>query len=263
MPVLTDAHPPPPPPPDDLSPPPGYVGYGNAPTPLARVRPILGVSKALTIMTGVAGVATLVGGLLTPLAAGKAGDFLAGRISETDFQDSYAPFALAQLVALAATLTAWILTMIWMYRISSNVRAYGRETTWHPLFGVFGWLLPPAVLYVIPVLMLREQWKASTPENINDPSGWRRQPENSVLWVWWVLYGLVPLGFLFAQRDTLFSRNFGSTTTESIAEDIENAGAFGLASGAAQFLAALAWIMFVRQLAARHTTLTDERRARG
>ena len=55
-----------------------------------------------------------------------------------------------------------VLVMIWMYRISANLRAFGMTTTWHPLFAIFGWFLPPVVLYVIPFLMLREQWTSQT-----------------------------------------------------------------------------------------------------
>lgn len=250
--------PPPPPPPDDLSPPPGYVGYGTAPTPLARVRPIRGVSRAVAILVGLGGVVSMVGGLVAPMAADRANEFLDGTATTDEFRDAYGPLAVAQALTLAVTLAAAILTMIWMYRISANVRAYGRSTFWAPLFAVFGWMLPP-ILFLIPFLMLRELWKASTPEGINDADAWKRQPENSMLWAWWIVFGVIPVGFAFVQRETLLGGNVGSTTTEALAEGIQDAGTLSVVSGAVQLVAAIIWILFVRQLAARHTTLTGER----
>ncbi len=223
------------------------------------MRRVGGLSRALAILVGIAGVVSAIGGLVTPLAADRAADYLDGRATADEFREAYAPLALTQLLWFAATIAALVLTMVWMYRISANVRAYGRATFWAPLFAVFGWFLPPGVLYVIPFLMLRELWKASTPEGINDAEAWRRQPENPVLWAWWVMFGLVPIVFVFLQRDTLFGGNIGSTTTESLAEDIRDAGPLSLASGGVQLVAAILWILFVRQLAARHKTLTDER----
>ena len=66
-----------------------------------------------------------------------------------------------------------------MYRIATNVRAFQRQTTWSPLFAIFGWMLPPFVLYVIPFLMLRELWKASDseqPRRSGELAVERRQP---------------------------------------------------------------------------------------
>ena len=123
---------------------------------------------------------------------------------------------------------------------------------------VFGWVLPP-VLFVIPFLMLRELWKASTPEGVGgDPEGWKRQPENPTLWGWWAFFGVIPLVLAAIQINTLFGGGFGGDT-ESLAESIEDTGAWSLASGLVQLVAAIFWILFVRQLARRHTTLTSER----
>ena len=222
------------------------------------MRPIRGLSRAVAILVGITGVISAIGGVISPAVADTAKDFLAGRASTDEFQDAYAPLAAIQAITLAATLAAGILTMIWMYRLSANVRAYGRATFWAPLFAIFGWFLPP-ILFIIPLLMLRELWKASTPEGINDAETWKRQPENPMLWAWWILFGLIPVGFAFFQRDALFGGGVGNASTESLAESIEDAGAFSALSGGVQLLAAVVWILFVRQLAARHTALTSER----
>jgi hypothetical protein len=90
-----------------------------------------------------------------------------------------------------------------MYRIATNVRAFGRQTTWHPLFSIFGWFLPPFFLYVIPLLVLREQWKASDPAADDGTESWKRSPDNPLLWGWFVFYGLLPFVFFVAQIGSL------------------------------------------------------------
>ena len=91
-------------------------------------------------------------------------DFLDETISEDEFTSA---IGTAQRPAVrhepVATLATGVLTIIWAFRIAGNVRAFGRATTWSPLFAIFGWFLPPMVLYVIPFLVLRELWKASEP----------------------------------------------------------------------------------------------------
>ena len=84
-----------------------------------------------------------------------------GGLSDDEFRDAIGPLNAVQLIVGLATLATFIVTIIWMYRIATNVRAFQRRTTWSPLFAIFGWMLPPFVLYVIPFLMFRELWKAS------------------------------------------------------------------------------------------------------
>ena len=101
-----------------------------------------------------------------------------------------------QLIVGLATLATFVVTIMWMYRIATNVRAFQRQTTWSPLFAIFGWMLPPFVLYVIPFLMLRELWKASDASNPEDPESWRSSKDTPLVWAWFVLYGIAPVVLL-------------------------------------------------------------------
>lgn len=250
---VSDPPPPPgypPPPPDNLAPPPGYVAYGTAPTPLAKVSRVTGLSTAIVIIVAIGGLSGIVNALLESSLRGDAEDFLAGSLSESEFEDSVVTFSAVSGLAGVALLAGAILVMIWMYRVASNVRAFGHQTTWHPLFAIFGWFLPPIVLYVIPFLMLRELWARST----SDEEG-----ENPSLWLWFVCFGLLPILTVVVQFDQ-FGGGIGDTSTESVAERLVDANTtVTLISTLSTAIAAVAWIMFVRQLTARHVAMTGEK----
>jgi uncharacterized BrkB/YihY/UPF0761 family membrane protein len=161
------------PPTTALTPPPGYVAYSHSPTPLTALRRVGGLSIAVMILTAIVAVGTVATTILTAAVATDAEDYLVGALSEDEFRDAIAPLNAVQLIVGLATGATFIVAIIWMYRIATNVRAFERRTTWSPLFAIFGWLLPPFVLYVIPFLMLRELWKASDASNPDDPEGWR------------------------------------------------------------------------------------------
>ncbi len=234
------------------------MSYGTQPQPLTPIRRIKGLSVALSIIVGIGGVVSAISGALAPSAADRATDFLEGRISEDEFLDGYGGLAFTQFATLAATIAALVLTVIWMYRISSNVRAFGRQTFWAPLWAVFSWVLPP-ILFVIPLLMLRELWKASAPEDFHGGDGWKREPESPILWLWWILFGVFPTVLAMVQFNTLFGGGGFGGDTQTLAENIEDAGSLSLLSGLVQLGAAVAWVLFVRQLTRRHIALTNER----
>ena len=146
-----------------------------------------------------------------------------------------------------------------MYRIATNIRAYQRDTMWSPLFSIFGWMLPPFVLYIIPFLMLRELWKASDPTDPNDTEGWRRAPTSRYIWAWLVLYGIAPIFLLLFSVGSFLDGGLASGSLESLADSLDEFGAFAVVSAVVNVAAAVVWIVFVRQLTSRHIRLTNER----
>jgi hypothetical protein len=146
-----------------------------------------------------------------------------------------------------------------MYRIATNVRAFQRDTLWSPLFAIFGWMLPPFVLYIIPFLVLRELWKASDPTDVNDTEGWRRSADNPFIWAWLVLYGIAPIFLLLFSVGSFLDGGLASGSLESLADSLDEFDSFGVISGAVNVAAAVVWIVLVRQLTARHVRLTSER----
>ena len=136
----SDDQSPPPPPPPDLSPPPGYTEYANAPTTGEPVRRVRGIAVGLLITTGLVSLLGLVGPLLMLGLRDEAQTFLMeldgpnAEAAEESFRDSLSSLSAFNLVLGPIQLATAILTMLWMYRHSKNVRAYGRQTVWTPLF---------------------------------------------------------------------------------------------------------------------------------
>ncbi len=248
---------PPPPPPPNLSPPPGYAAYDNAPTSgqLSRVG---GLAKAATILVAVVGATALIAAVLSAGSRDAARDYREGRISETEFLESYLVVGMLGLVQLAATIAAFVITVILMYRLAANHRALGRSGTWGPGWAIGGWFLPPLVLYVIPFLMFRELWKAADPDPRTEGDRWKQNPVGAIVPIWWVLYGLVPVALIaFQGADGMGAGGFASTT-DALAETVEEQFALTLFGGAATAAAAIAFIVMIRQLATRHRQLTGE-----
>jgi preprotein translocase subunit SecG len=243
-----------------MAPPPGYVAYGQSPTPLAALRRVGGLSVAVIVLTTIVALGTIMSTILTAAIAGDARAYLAGELSDDDFRDAIGPSNAVQLITFIATVATFILTIIWMYRIATNVRAFQRQTTWSPLFAIFGWLLPPFVLYVIPFLMLRELWKASDGTDPEDLQSWRSNKDSPLVWAWFVLYGIAPILLLaFSVGSFLDGGLSASGSLESLAESLDDFEAIDIVSTAVNVAAAVVWILFVRQLTARHKQLTSER----
>jgi hypothetical protein len=240
-----------------LNAPGGFVAYHSNPT--VATRRIGGLAKAIVVLTAVTAAVTVISTALSVGAAGDARDFLAGEMSDDDFRSAIAPVNAMQTLAGVATLATGILTIVWMFRIANNIRSFGRQTTWHPLFSIFGWFLPPMFLYILPFLVLREQWKASDPDGVDGTDRWKANGDNKVLWVWFALYGILPAILFVIQIGSLVDAGLGTGDIESIAETIDDASVLSYVSAALVVGAAVSWIVFVRQLTSRHTALTGER----
>jgi Domain of unknown function (DUF4328) len=251
-----------PPPPPSASPPPGYVGYEPSLAAAVPLRRVNGLGKAILILLVVAAVGFILQAATSSNAVDKARDFLAGRIDEDQFTEDTAPYTLAGVLSGLATLAIVVLTMIWLFRIAANHRTIGRRLTWAPGWAIGGWFLPPFVLYVIPMLMLRESWKASDPEVPPEEDRWRTSAVSPLVYVWWVLYGLVPIIFLIATSNWRVGSSFGSDQ-EDVADFIEDQGAGWLTTqGLVGLAQVVAFGLLVRGLTARHRQLTGESTAR-
>ena len=208
----------------------------------------------MTILIGIAAAITAIVAALSPSARNAAQDFLDGETSGSEFTDAILGYTLVQSVAGLVTIAAMVIVMIWMYRMASNIRAFGITTTWHPLWAVFGWFLPP-ILYIIPLLMLRELWAKSAHSTGTESSS---RSENTTLWVWFVLFSVIPVVLAVVQAGS-FADQFSTQGAETQANTLVDAGAFGIVNPLATIAAAVAWIMFARQLSAKHIAMTGER----
>ena len=217
-----------------------------------------GLAIPIVVSTTIVALGTLISAFLSAGITTDAADFLAGGIEQSEFEDALVPLNSVQLLVSVATLATGVLTIIWMLRIAKNVRSFGRATTWSPLFAVFGWFLPPLVLYVIPFLVLRELWKASEPTAVDGTDGWKRSPDNPLLWAWLVLFGLFPAVLFAIQISSFATSGLPTGDIETVAESLDEFGAIGWLTAALNVAAAVVWIKFVRQLTQRHKRLTNE-----
>jgi Domain of unknown function (DUF4328) len=147
-----------------------------------------------------------------------------------------------------------VLSMIWLYRVAANHRSLGRQLTWAPGWAIGGWFLPP-LLFIIPLLMLRESWKASAPDVPPGSPEWKQKGESPLIWTWFLVYSVVPivLAILGASQFRNFSRD-----TEDLAEYFDEQQGLIIASGLVTVLAAIAWGLVVREITSRHARLSGE-----
>jgi hypothetical protein len=221
----------------------------------AALKRVRGISTWIVVLTAIVGVFGVLSALVTRGLTDEAEDFIRDRIDEDEFIEAYAPALLLQFVSGAAMIALVVLTMIWMYRMASNHRALQRNGTWGPGWAIGGWFLPPAVLYIIPFLMFRELWKASDPAVPPGDERWRQNAVSPVVTLWWVLYGLaLPI----SQGIAGFSADMFAADTETLAESIDEQATVTIVSSFIQAAAAVAYIVLVRQLSARHRQLTGE-----
>ena len=236
--------------------------YQNAPTPIGQLKRVGGLGKWVVAATALAGVTGVISTIVLAPVVDKASQFLDGTISEDEFNDAYLSSQLLSTLQSAIGIAAGVFTIIWMYRIASNVRVFSRATTFHPVFAIVGWLLPP-FLFVLPLLILRELWKASNPSTPPGDGGWKQSSVPALLYVWFVVYGIIP-GILTAlvavsTVQSVFDGGFTDPDNARVtAEALESAGQFTVMSGVVTTIAAVVWIIFVRQLTARHIELTGE-----
>lgn len=253
LPPPPGAAPPPPPPSAPPPPPPSPAVHGSARyRVLPLVPPLLAALAANVVLQVILQV-------LAPGRTDTARDLLAGRITEAEFDDQAGAASGLNAVSQLSFAVAAVLTILLLYRVLTNLRALGRETTWSPLWAVFGWVLPPAV-FVLPALVTTEAWKASGP---GDGRSWRSGRANPLVIAWCVAYsaGTLLVGIATA-RSTFEGMDFSDPDASFTALDeaqlmVDTASA-QLAGGVLYVVAGALWIVIVRQLAARHAALTGE-----
>ena len=245
-----------PPPPTGLQPPPGDVSHQSQPSTTAPLGRVGGLSKAIVVLSVLVAGGTVLTALLNLTVVDAADDFLAGNIDEDTFVSDYAIVLLGQGVASIAQLALGIISVIWLYRVAKNLRAYRRATTWAPIWAVFGWILPP-VLIIIPFLMVREVWRASDPRTPYGSDSWKQESNPAPVLAWFIVYGVGSVVIAIAQAGSVINLGFNATT-EDLAENISDFGTIGFIAAVQVVVSAVLWIMVVRDTSARHMQLTGE-----
>jgi hypothetical protein len=184
----------------------------------------------------------------------EAEDYLAGATDTDDFIESIIGYLMVGVIQAILQIAAAVVTIIWMYRVAANHRTLHRGGTWGPGWAIGGWFLPP-VVYVIPMLMLRELWKASNPD-VPIGGEWRTSPSSPLPIVWVLLYSAVPVVSIATSDEGPLSAFGGSE--ETIAEAITGGQTADLVVAVLTLAAAAVFVVLVRQLTDRHVRLTGE-----
>ncbi len=247
---------PPPPPPPNLTPPPGFAAY--QPTNWdSSLRRVLGIAKWISVLLVISVVMSLVSLAAAPSVHDAAKEYLITR-DKGAFNDSVALWGISGLVTGGAAIALVVLSIIWLFRVSSNHRTLGRALTWAPGWAIGGWFLPP-LLYIIPLLVLREAWKAANPAAPAGSQTWKSEGgENPWIWLWFLAYSIAPLIIAAAGASSL---NVGNDT-ETVAKRFADHFGAVMAQSATAVVAAVMWLLVVHQLTQRHARFTGEAAAR-
>lgn len=245
-----------PPPPPGPAPPPGYAGYQPSLSAAVPLRRVGGLGKALLVLLAISAVGFIIQAITVPTAVDSARELLADEIDRDQFNEDLAAFSLSGILTGATFIAIAVLTMIWLFRIAANHRSLGRQLTWAPGWAIGGWFLPPLVLYIIPMLMLSESWKAADAAVPPGDERWRQNSVSPLVYVWWVLYGLVPI--IFIATGLTFQSSTISSNEVDVADAIEDQQGFMIAQSLSGVASAIAFALLVRALTARHAQLTGE-----
>ncbi len=95
-------------------------------------------------------------------------------------------FRIIDLLLLPMSLLIAVLFMIWVYRSTKNLGAFGCEGLRYSPGWAVGWFFIPLANLVMPVLVMTEISKASQP--YADQKDWRSFPLPAVIPIWWAIY---------------------------------------------------------------------------
>jgi uncharacterized protein DUF4328 len=238
-----------------MSPPPGYVAYGD-PGAFAGYQGIRGISKAMVVLLWIYLPLQLIGVVDLVRIGHQARQFLDGSITEQHFRDSIKVNGGAIVGVMVVPIA--VLTMIWMFRMATNLRKLGRQgQTWVPGWAVGAWFVPPCVIYAVPWLMFKELWKGSDPAVPPGDPTWKNGHVSPIVTWWWVLYGLIgTFGILVNIGNVQVIRN--GETIQKRAQRLSDAVSAGVVFSVLAMVATVVYILLVRQLSQRHMQSTHE-----
>ena len=239
-----------------MLPPPGYVAYGGPGAYSGAFQGIARVTKAMVVLLWIYLPLQLLSIVDLLRLRRQATRFLNGDQTEQRFKDAVRVNA-SSLTGLM-TIPIAVLTMIWMFRMAANLRKLGRPgQTWAPGWGIGAWFVPPCIIYAVPWLMFKELWRGSDPAIPQGDPAWKRAPVPSLVTVWWVMYGLVPLLGVFSAAGVAGQLRAG-VNTHTLAQRFRDFGAINIVFTVIGMATTLIYMRLVRDLSARHMQATRE-----
>ena len=239
-----------------MSPPPGYIAFGAADARSGSIQAIRRIAKAMVVLLWIYLPLQLLSIFDLLRVSSQATKYLDRTISEQSFKDSTNVSVSAGAVLLVIPIA--VLTMIWMYRMSSNLRVLGRPgQTWVPGWGIGAWFVPPCVVYAVPWLMFKELWRGSDPDLERGDPRWKQGRVPPIITWWWVLYGLLPI-FSLGSNGQFISDLRSDQTTRDRAQRYHDYTGSSVVFVVLAMASTVVFLVLVRQLSARHMKATDE-----
>ncbi len=248
-----------PPPPPNMGPPPGYVAYGGPGAVQGTFQRIGGLTKWLVGLLVVSFVVQLASLLVQFTLRDSATELINNTISSSTFDDKLGLYLLVAALAGIASVAQIVILIIWTFRLAKNGRVMGRQPqAFSPGATIAVNILGGCTLGILNFFMWRELWKAADPETtVGDPS-WKQRAVTPLL----TIYLALTLATVAATLSLGFSSSFGPVRTtgssSDLAKNISDKLPFIALSGVLTLAAAAVFIVFVRQLAARHMQATRE-----
>ncbi len=248
----------PPPPPANLNPPPGYVAYGGPGAAGGHFRRTKGLATWLVVLLSIGLVVQIALIIVQLTLKDAAKDFIEDNLTTSQFDDKIAFFLLIGFLALVATIAQIVIMIVWAFRMAKNDQVLNRQPqSFSPGATVAVNILGSCTLGILNFFMWRELWKASDPElPAGDPT-WKQRPVTPLLTVYLVV-SLAAVAASFAGGLRQFGGFRTSNSTDDLAKNLSDQIAVISLSGVLSAVAAAAFIMFVRQLSARHVKVTGE-----
>lgn len=249
----------PPPPPPNMGPPPGYVAYGG-------FGALQGTFKKIGVLTKWL-VALLIGTFAIQLTSllvqftlrDSAADLVNNSITSSTFDDKLGLFVALALVASALSIAQLVILIMWTFRMAKNHLVLGRQPqSFSPGATIAVNILGGCTLGILNFFMWRELWKASDPESAAGDTSWKQRLVTPLLTV----YLLLSLAGIVAAVALGLSGSFGPVrvggSSADLAKNLNDKLGYIALSGVLTLAAAGVFIVFVRQLAARHMQATRE-----
>ncbi|MGZ4678486.1 MAG: DUF4328 domain-containing protein, partial [Acidimicrobiia bacterium] len=146
-----------------------------------------------------------------------------------------------------------VLFVIWMFRAAKNNEALERRgARFGPGWSIGSWFIPFANL-VIPVLIVQDLWRGSSPDHARGDPGWRRASASALVGWWWAAWILSVVRFAYSGS--------GLDGSASL-DDIETSNTVALVGVCLLAVAAVLALCVVRALSRRQLdTLRAQRSA--
>lgn len=242
-----------------MSPPPGYVAYGGYGSVQGNFQRIGGLTKWLVALLGITLVVQVVTLLVQFTLRDAARDFLDDSISSSQFDDKLGLYLGVALLAAAISISQAVILIIWTYRLAKNHAVLGRQPQAFSAGKTIAVnLLGGCTLGILNFFMWRELWRASDPETAPGDPSWKQRAVSP-------LVGLnlgLSLAGIAAGVSLGLSGSVGgvrtTVSTKDLAENLDDKLLFIAASGLLSLAASAVFIVFVRQLSARHMRATRE-----